>query len=554
MFSFLRRCWPGLVALGLCCVQAGTVTTRDGQGYTGLVKFVDDEHLSVGPVKGPSKRIALKDVVTATFDVPVDPELFEAGAPKAGKGYGLLAAYHDRPNFKGRVIYRIDQTVNHQWRSRQPVFDLPRDYFSVRWSGELEPPVTGEYTFTLHANDGGKLTVGELALGRWEALSGFREVGKVSLKAGERVPFAFEFFDNYGEASARVFWKGPGFQEMPIAPTQLYPKTDKAPKGLKGGTGLLGCYYQNRFFYGDGVLSVDSQMDFSPVQPPAEFPDKNYSVRWTGQLASPHTEDYTFRIQTDEGVRLWVGGRLVVNELSNRTPRTFSGTAPMQRGVRYNVRLESVHRAGQGNLKATWSSKSMAETVLGGDGVFPTYEPASIEESEGSEVDESETLGVFTWGGSRIASNVVSADDSAVKFTEGTYPERVSTVNVARIVMRPVPVKHRDHLNAGRAGVLLRNGDFIEGEFRSLKEDWLVVDSVIFGVKVYGLDEVMALVLAKVGKPARTTRFELMLGNGTQLFVRSFKVSGGEVTVDDPTVGRMKIPLNEFDEMRALPQ
>ena len=51
-----------------------------------------------------------------------------------------------------------------------------------------------------------------------------------------------------------------------------------------------------------------------------------------------------------------------------------------------------------------------------------------------------------------------------------------------------------------------------------------MVDSVIFGVKVYGLDEVMALVLAKVGKPARTTRFELMLGNGTQLFVRSFKV------------------------------
>ena len=196
----------------------------------------------------------------------------------------------------------------------------------------------------------------------------------------------------------------------------------------------------------------------------------------------------------------------------------------------------------------------MAETVLGGDGVFPTYEPASIEESEGSEVDESETLGVFTWGGSRIASNVVSADDSAVKFTEGTYPERVSTVNVARIVMRPVPVKHRDHLNAGRAGVLLRNGDFIEGEFRSLKEDWLVVDSVIFGVKVYGLDEVMALVLAKVGKPARTTRFELMLGNGTQLFVRSFKVRAGEVTVDDPTVGRVKIPLNEFGEMRALPQ
>ena len=542
------------MALGLCCVQAGTVTTRNGEGFTGLVKFVDAEHLSVGPIKGPYKKIALKDVVVATFDVPVDPELFEAGAPKAGKGFGVLAAYHDRPNFKGRVIYRIDQSVNHQWRSRQPVFDLPRDYFSVRWTAELEPPVTGEYTFTLHANDGGKLTVGDLALGKWEALSGFRETGKVTLNAGERVPFHFEFFDNYGEASARVFWKGPGFQEMPIAPTQLYPKTDKAPKGLKAGTGLLGCYYQNRFFYGDGVLAVDPLMAFAPVQPPAEFSDKNYSVRWTGQLASPHTEEYTFRIQTDEGVRLWVGGRLVINELSNRTPRTFSGTAPLQRGTRYNIRMESVHRVGQGNLKATWMSKSKPESVLGGEGVFPTYEPPAVVESDGAEVDESETLGVFTWGGSRIASNVVTADDSSVKFAEGTFPERVSTVNVARIVMRPVPVKHRDHLNAGRAGVLLRNGDFIEAEFRSLKEDWVVVDSVIFGVKVYGLDEVMALVLAKVGKPARTSRFELVLGNGTHLHVRSFKVDAGEVTVDDPTVGRMKIPLAEFDEMRALPR
>ena len=64
-------------------------------------------------------------------------------------------------------------------------------------------------------------------------------------------------------------------------------------------------------------------------------------------------------------------------------------------------------------------------------------------------------------------------------------------------------------------------------------------------MKVYGLDEVMALVLQRMGKPGRTSRFELMLGNGTQLFVRSFKVNAGEVTVDDPTVGRMKIPLND---------
>ena len=97
----------------------------------------------------------------------------------------------------------------------------------------------------------------------------------------------------------------------------------------------------------------------------------------------------------------------------------------------------------------------MAETVLVGTEYFRRTNQRALRNPKGAR-----WMNLRRWasllGGSRIASNVVSADDSAVKFTEGTYPERVSTVNVARIVMRPVPVKHRDHLNAGRAGVLLR--------------------------------------------------------------------------------------------------
>ena len=264
--------------------------------------------------------------------------------------------------------------------------------------------------------------------------------------------------------------------------------------------------------------------------------------------------EHSFKISTDEGVRLWIDGRLVINELSNRTARTFTGTVPLQRGERSDVRLESVHRAGQGNLKALWSSKSKPETVLGGEGVYPSFEPVEVEETDGNEVDESQTLGVFSWGGSRIASNPRTADDSAVKFEAGNYPERISTVNVARIVLRPVPIKHRGRLEAGRSGVLLRNGDFIEGEFQSLKEDWLVLNSILLGVKVYGLDEVMALVLAKIKKPTKSSRFELKLENGSLFHVRGFKVDEGKITVDDPTVGKMKIPLIEFNAMRAIAQ
>ena len=555
MEIFTKRLGLALSVLISCCAWAGTVTTKDGQGFTGLVQFADAEHLSVGPAKGPRKLIALADVLAATFDPPLNPDQLTPGAPMAGKGRGLLAAYHDRPNFKGRVIYRLDETIDHQWHSKQPVFDLPRDYFSVRWSGELEAPVTGEYTFTVLANDGGKLKVGTLEIGRMEALAGFRERGKVMLQGGKRVPFVFEFFDNYGEASARIHWQGPGFQAGPIPSQQLYPAVpvDRAPRGIVGQYGFLGSYYQNRFFYGDAVLAVDPKLNFTAVKPPKEFADKNYSVRWTGQLDATHTEEYTFKVETDEGVRLWVGGRLVVNQLSNRALQTFTGTAPLERGKRYNVRLESVHRTGGGRLKASWVSKSMQEAVLGGDATSSFFEPPIPEALEGGEVEESRMLGVFSWGGSRVAAAVATADDSAVYFVEGSNPAKISTVNVARIVLTPVPERFRARLAGKRKGILLRNGDFIEGELQELKADWLTINSVLFGIKVYGRGEVIALMLGKISdKPVRSAKYEVRLENGSLLFARRFILEKGSVVVDDPTVGKINIPLAELEELRAV--
>jgi len=388
-----------------------------------------------------------------------------------------------------------------------------------------------------------------------EALAGFRERGKVMLQGGKRVPFVFEFFDNYGEASARIHWQGPGFQSGPIPSQQLYPAVpvDRAPRGIVGQHGFLGSYYQNRFFYGDAVLAVDPKLDFSAVKPPKEFADKNYSVRWTGQLDATHTEEYTFKVETDEGVRLWVGGRLVMNQLSNRALQTFTGTAPLERNKRYNVRLESVHRTGGGRLKASWVSKSMQEAVLGGDATSSFFQPPIPEALEGGEVEESRMLGVFSWGGSRVAAAVATADDSAVRFEEGSNPAKISTVNVARIVLTPVPERFRARLAGNRKGILLRNGDFIEGELQELKTDWLTINSVLFGIKVYGRGEVIALVLGKIAdKPVRSAKYEVRLENGSLLFARRFILEKGSVVVDDPTVGKVSIPLAELEELRAV--
>ena len=38
-----------------------------------------------------------------------------------------------------------------------------------------------------------------------------------------------------------------------------------------------------------------------------------FSVRWQGRVEPRFTEDYTFYVKADDGVRLWVNGELLVN-------------------------------------------------------------------------------------------------------------------------------------------------------------------------------------------------------------------------------------------------
>ena len=132
-------------------------------------------------------------------------------------------------------------------------------------------------------------------------------------------------------------------------------------------------------------------------------------------------------------------------------------------------------------------------------------------------------------------------------------PGRISTVNVARSVFKPVPRQWRDKLRQKRKGVLLQNGEFIEGDFQQFKDDWFTIHSLLFGVKQYGTEQVMALVLGEVAaKPVKSTLYELVLEDGSLFHVRSFKLAQTSVRVDDPTVGKFNVPLTDLDELRAI--
>jgi hypothetical protein len=95
----------------------------------------------------------------------LETTLGRSPAPPAG----LQATYFDDPALATPVISRVDPAIDFDWGLGTPGPAITDgDTFSARWTGTLRPPSTESYTFTLAADDGGRLWLdGELLIDAW---------------------------------------------------------------------------------------------------------------------------------------------------------------------------------------------------------------------------------------------------------------------------------------------------------------------------------------------------------------------------------------------------
>ncbi|MFE0388370.1 PA14 domain-containing protein [Streptomyces bungoensis] len=128
--------------------------------------------------------------------------------------------------------------------------------------------------------------------------------------------------------------------------------------------GLKGEYYTQSApgafdFHELKATGFDPNLDFDTLEPRLNFAtgrSDDVSVRWTGRIVPEKTGPTTFSIIGDNGFRLWVDGKMVIDHWVDDWDREQTG-APVEltAGKAYDIKVEYFEHYGGSNLHLRWT-------------------------------------------------------------------------------------------------------------------------------------------------------------------------------------------------------
>ena len=247
------------------------------------------------------------------------------------------------------------------------------------------------------------------------------------------------------------------------------------------------------------------------------------------------------------------GGVVLLRRESSGEPcrsGEYEGAAPVWLKLQRHGQVVRASRSGDGR---NW--ELLAARNLPGDGVM--YAGVAVWGQARAVFDNlalvagapppANLKGVVLRSGSFIAGDADWSDAACVRVgPRGRHA--VPRWQVARVVFAPLPADGAEQLVSGRRGVLLRSGDFLDGDVASIGDGRIVVDSVLFGPRHVPLAQAAAAVLRDVVRRPGTAEVEL--ADGSVLRARSLAIDGGALVAEDEGGLRLTARAGEMRRLR----
>ncbi len=490
----------------------GTVELKKGGKLEGWIHF-DREVLLLTELTGNERRISAADLKVAHVHL-ADGQL--KNSP------GLQGSYFNEPGLAGLITERVDGVVDFNWGRMAPMPDFPADNFSVRWDGEIESIIAGSYSFHVSSSEGVRLWVnGRSLIDRWVNQSEREHSGIIQLEGRQRYPIRLEYFEGGGDAAVHLLWTVPESGKAVIPGRQLSHRPVREPSR----NGLLGSYHRGSNFKGDAVERIDRAIDFSWVDtgPVAGFGINYFSVRWEGEVEAPVSGPVTFHATTDDGVRVWVGAEMIIDEWRPREAAESRGEIVMEAGRRYPIRMDYYQATKSALARLSWSGPALEQQLVPEKNLFakpPSKPPREI------------SPGLVLKGGSFLAGRVTGMNEKDIQISCGATTQlQVRKQNIGAVQFVPLNAGTFAKMSGRRSGCVLRGGDYLVADLVSIDEEEIEMRSPVLGRRKFKAEDVRFIKLGDFRR--ERANFEVRTRSGSLLRANWLMLDGKRALVKD---------------------
>ncbi len=89
--------------------------------------------------------------------------------------------------------------------------------------------------------------------------------------------------------------------------------------------------------------------------PDPSLPLDFYSARFTGKIRSPKTGNFKIGLDGDDGFRLYINNKLIIDDWKKQTYSTLLTTYHFEKGRQYDIKVEFFEPIGNAHLKLVWN-------------------------------------------------------------------------------------------------------------------------------------------------------------------------------------------------------
>jgi hypothetical protein len=252
---------------------------------------------------------------------------------------------------EGNAVYIADSpNVNFNWGNGSPDPRVPVDNFSARFERTMDFTY-GTYEFALTMDDGARLYIDDaLIINAWNTASTRTRTAQLALGGSRRM--RIEYFENTGNAEVHF-----------------------TAKLISSSEAWTASYFNGRGFGTNPILtrgearSASRQLDYNWGRgaPAPGVPVDNFSARWVGTF-SFEGGDYRFNAITDDGIRVFIDGILILDRwqdgFHDNVTNTFRNLGPGN----HQIVVEYYEYVGDARVSVWWERIGSSGGGGGGGG------------------------------------------------------------------------------------------------------------------------------------------------------------------------------------------